>query len=431
MNTKQENTTETIVNSVFDLKHYEKLLKTGGTFVFTKPTCNGIYIEKVHSYQKGNGFGTAVMRHAVETAFAAGGDVTLEAAYSSHLFHLYMGMIPKDRQIDYVQHTYGLNGVGSLDYLTSCENVEQLENNKDDCETLIEILSRELGVEEDNLKPADVIAHRDLLLGLKSKSCSYLTDDFVPQFLDILEKNIGNKYPDTTRFSSVQMQLSQEGKTRWQEAIDKKTQFSPFKDFKQLLPFMTALQKEKLNSILIKNAAIVSKTTTPEILITPTNMSFHDSSQQTKQFFEDKPQIKEIPANYQEKETPSKGNQPPSEIETMPISPDGEQRERATVQKGSTLVLQKFNAEERLKNQFFQAYNAKLLADKRAWCGIYSFFAKSYVNKNMSLKELVSHAQGLSKQGSGSRSLTVMKGTALGWLDENNQVTDEIRKYCI
>lgn len=80
-----------------------------------------------------------------------------------------------------------------------------------------------------------------------------------------------------------------------------------------------------------------------------------------------------------------------------------------------------------LKNDFLQCYDEKLTDDKSAWCGIYSFFAKSYVNKNMSLKQLVEHAQGRSMHGNGKRSKEIMK--TIGWLDENNEITDKISRY--
>lgn len=92
--------------------------------------------------------------------------------------------------------------------------------------------------------------------------------------------------------------------------------------------------------------------------------------------------------------------------------------------------LEKLNANlERLKSNFMQKYDAKLTSDKNAWCGLYSFFATSYVKKDMSLKELVDHAQGHSKQGSGKRSQEIMK--SMGWLNEDNEVCGEIREYLL
>lgn len=47
------------------------------------------------------------------------------------------------------------------------------------------------------------------------------------------------------------MTLSQEGLSRWKEAIDNETEFESFKGFEQLRPFMTNGQKQQLDEILV------------------------------------------------------------------------------------------------------------------------------------------------------------------------------------
>lgn len=79
---------------------------------------------------------------------------------------------------------------------------------------------------------------------------------------------------------------------------------------------------------------------------------------------------------------------------------------------------------EQLKETFLKHYKKQLVSDKSSYCGIYSFFVKSYVTDDMDLTEIVKHAQGLSKEGSGARSKLVMK--QLGWLDVNNNVSGEL-----
>ena len=79
---------------------------------------------------------------------------------------------------------------------------------------------------------------------------------------------------------------------------------------------------------------------------------------------------------------------------------------------------------EQLKETFLKQYKKQLVSDKSSYCGIYSFFVKSYVTNDMDLTEIVKHAQGLSKEGSGKRSQLVMK--QLGWFDVNNNVTGEL-----
>ncbi|KTC84467.1 hypothetical protein [Legionella brunensis] len=109
----------------------------------------------------------------------------------------------------------------------------------------------------------------------------------------------------------------------------------------------------------------------------------------------------------------------PTEIEAPSIRELSVEIKKSVVEE----VKSEVNPEE-WKNNFLLAYNKKLAADKAAWCGLYSFFAKSNVNNNMTLKDLVSHAQGASNQGSGKRSQAVMK--EMGWLDENAEVIGEL-----
>ncbi|KTD34214.1 hypothetical protein Lmor_1611 [Legionella moravica] len=84
---------------------------------------------------------------------------------------------------------------------------------------------------------------------------------------------------------------------------------------------------------------------------------------------------------------------------------------------------------EELKNHFLQKYTKQLISDKRSWCGLYSFFATSHVRNEMDLTELVKHAQGLSRQGTGKRSQLVMK--ELGWLDADNNIIGELSTIMI
>lgn len=77
-----------------------------------------------------------------------------------------------------------------------------------------------------------------------------------------------------------------------------------------------------------------------------------------------------------------------------------------------------------LKQLFLHKYQDKLTADKGAFCGIYGFFARSYIKDSMSLKEMVEHAQGFSKEGSGARSRTLMK--EMGWLNADNTISGDL-----
>ncbi len=95
-----------------------------------------------------------------------------------------------------------------------------------------------------------IMQYREELLALRFKKYSYLVDVFIPELLDLLERNIGDKRPDTSGFTSVNMELSSEGKARWKETIDNNIEFVPFRGFEQLVPFMNTLQIERLDAIL-------------------------------------------------------------------------------------------------------------------------------------------------------------------------------------
>ena len=80
-----------------------------------------------------------------------------------------------------------------------------------------------------------------------------------------------------------------------------------------------------------------------------------------------------------------------------------------------------------LKECFLQKYKSRLASDNAKFCGLFTFFSKSYVQDTMSLKEMVIHATGLSGKGTGMRSNNVMK--EMGWLDEDNKIiSTELRQ---
>jgi len=85
--------------------------------------------------------------------------------------------------------------------------------------------------------------------------------DFIPDFLEILQNNIGVKYPKTYDLnpcsydvdSGIDMTLSEEGKVRWSKVIKEGVEFELFRDFAQLRPYMTEEQIKQIDEILEKN----------------------------------------------------------------------------------------------------------------------------------------------------------------------------------
>jgi len=231
-------------------KHDESahmVLLQKGTYSLNRE--NNIHINTIESYSQGSGFGTAVMREVIKEAMEQNRTVTLDAAYTSHIFHLYMGMVPIDTEILYVSAQYGISGEQSIKNLTQDDTVEDL-NETDELQDLLMILKVEKKLPEHSVLTAqDVIDNKEFLMGLSQKMVSFLTFQFIPHLLRILEAGIADKYPNTSGLTIFRMELSRQGKERWQEAIHQGIEFSPFKGFEQLIPFMTDTQKERLDAI--------------------------------------------------------------------------------------------------------------------------------------------------------------------------------------
>ncbi|KTD31162.1 hypothetical protein Lmor_2769 [Legionella moravica] len=146
--------------------------------------------------------------------------------------------------------TYGLLSQDCIEDLRKYHTVEDI-NNSGDLKDLLKILRTEKRLPKSTVLTAqDVIDNKEFLLELTNKTVSYITFNFIPILLDIFKSDIANKFPDTSSLTAVLMELSEEGKERWQEAITEHIEFTPFKEFEQLIPFMTPPQKELWDSIL-------------------------------------------------------------------------------------------------------------------------------------------------------------------------------------
>lgn len=144
-----------------------------------------IYID--YMYSDGPGSGTQTIRELVKLSLASGfdGNIKLEAFDSSHIFHIYMGMIPDATILD----------------------------------------------------------------GQEAEKISFIQEIFAPGLLNILESNNGNARSDTSLLGSVPMIMSNEGKTRWKNAIESNKPFEPFRDFTHLSPYFTQKQIMRLSQI--------------------------------------------------------------------------------------------------------------------------------------------------------------------------------------
>lgn len=204
------------------------------------------------------GFGTASTRLLFKRSLALGyeGRLHNHADFSSHIFHLYMGMIPVDHEIDYVSLYWGMSGIDAVSGFDQLK--EALQNDPDDLTTedqwnlrhLKRILSHLRDFPVSDITTMMVLEAEQEIKNLKTRKASYLQEKFIPSFLDILEKKPFKPKPDTTSLGMVRMVLSDLGNARWNEAVTKHEDFVPFRRFEQLIPHMSPEQIERLNNAL-------------------------------------------------------------------------------------------------------------------------------------------------------------------------------------
>jgi len=217
-----------------------------------------IFLDMVSSI--GQGSGTRAMRCLVKESLARNFDgcVKLQANYSSHLFHLLMGMVPEEGQLDYLYYKHSFSAPPAVEALRRCQSSQQIPISELD--TLKDILAYEKKIPKETITKDVIFDNKAFLLSLKNKKLSSLQTLFIPAFLDVLkELKAGKPRPDTSHLTAVNMVLSDAGKTRWKKAIAANAPFEPFRDFSHLRPYMTPSQQKKFDEILgVKQAACCS-----------------------------------------------------------------------------------------------------------------------------------------------------------------------------
>lgn len=209
-----------------------------------------LYVENFKSGVEGKGDGTLAVKELVRLSIEnqLDGNIRLSASWSSHLFWLYMGMIPVDSPLGYVATFYGDIGKKSIEKLQRGENLGSL-----DVSLLISMLKEEKKDQEYQQAGTPlqtVMKNKELLLSLNSRQASFLRNKFIPDFLATLKANIAEKRPDTSSLGSTNMILSEQGKKRWKEAIEENKSFKPFKDLAHLREFMKPEEMVELDQLL-------------------------------------------------------------------------------------------------------------------------------------------------------------------------------------
>ena len=213
-----------------------------------------IHINEIFSPEQGCGFGTKVFRTLMHKSFQDGyeGSLTLDACYSSHLFHLFMGMEPIGGRKGYIAMKFGMVAELAVDRFLTLDCEER------DFEEVRKIIAREKSIlknqiTDDYLFSDDVI---NLLQHLKSKTESTLEVDFFPKLLCILKNNKNGNDTDTSTFHSVPMKMSEQGKMRWAKAIKNNQDFELFKNMSHLRPLMTPMQQVILDEIMLDQSSM-------------------------------------------------------------------------------------------------------------------------------------------------------------------------------
>lgn len=214
-----------------------------------------ICMEKIKSFTPG--FGTASARKIVKISLENGGEGRYHATAvdSSHLFHLYMGLVPIDRKSSLVSHKWGLLGYFAVKNYNTIQdklqkNVGLTIQELSDLKFLKMILADLNGLNHDQITNVMVSESQKEIDEIKSQTFSYFTQDFIPRLLNILKRSATKKQPDTSELLTRDMYLSDEGLTRWKDAIAQQKPFVPFRKLEHLRPFMDADQLTQLDEIM-------------------------------------------------------------------------------------------------------------------------------------------------------------------------------------
>jgi hypothetical protein len=221
------------------------------------------------------GFGLASTRLIVKESLKIGGEGRFynEASWTSHFFHLFMGMIPVDREISEVSlmwpaleinHTsednepecrFLANFVHLKEKITSKQDLTHDDQNH--LNQFKDILVTIKGVSKKEITDKMFAESEADLKAFQGRQVSYVQAKFIPYMLRKFRWSIRNQQrADTNGYGSVCMVLSDVGIERWKAAIDGKKPFKQFKDLEQLRPMMTAEQLKELDGILTERESI-------------------------------------------------------------------------------------------------------------------------------------------------------------------------------
>lgn len=206
---------------------------------FVDKADKSIFIVDFAAEKKGTGEGTARFRHIVSRSLQpdVNGKIVLDAAKSSDIFWLKMGFLP----VGFGPGTilYGEQAMKDLSYyVNGCPYSDVKESAKTILAAELNKPTTEIG--DDELQKNQALLRRIAVSGTSAIDC------FAMKLTGcILKKRKAEKIKSLREVNTldcklrngqfVRMQLSDEGRNRWQEAISQNKAFQPFRDLSHLL----------------------------------------------------------------------------------------------------------------------------------------------------------------------------------------------------
>lgn len=254
-----------------------ELLKVGGTFTFTIKYIKSpyfsqgsahIFIDHRQSSQSASGWGTAITRFIVDISLKnplIQGNILSDTSWSSHVFHLKMGMVPT-KEWDSLQR-YFLTEEKTEEVINILQTFIELpaqdcaQLDHDELEQLESIYRYIRFIPQTQKIPIEELFNqKQIFIDLLTKGFPYLTHDFNNAILNALNKSIGKSAPNTESLYCINMKLSKEGLEAWKEDLNGTKKFQSLIYFPQLK--MTPAQQNRLQNIYAQHEAELYKLNT-------------------------------------------------------------------------------------------------------------------------------------------------------------------------
>ncbi|HAT3863344.1 TPA: hypothetical protein JAN60_07570 [Legionella pneumophila] len=215
-----------------------------------------VHIHMIIAPTERKGFGTKAIGYIIANTLQEGyTHFELDASYSSHLFHLYMGFSPKAQgDISYIRYWYGIRGEKAINKIRE-GHIDDLSER--DLQELTAIYEDANQINEGpTLEIEQIKSLKNELIALEQKKLPWIEYKFIPTLLDFLKNYSQDKSKNSgDYFGSVPMILSEAGLARWKEAIETGAPFKPFYDLSHLHTDMSLTlpeEHDETKSLILK-----------------------------------------------------------------------------------------------------------------------------------------------------------------------------------